>query len=821
MTTTTAYEYKVEEGQAFLLKRLPAKDGKDRKQMYRVGPLLSTIQNVTGHDHKDGKPEESRRKTITQKHSQFSGEQVLAVDDNDVKILSQYNELGQVVAEIVAPEDEDGFEAERTYSYMLCPNNGSWDTPADERAWQTRTDVNGVTTRTDVDGRGLVLAEWREDWDNNGGTKPEEFRQLYSARYDVLGQLREETEHDWRPGKPDLLLKTGYEIDGWWQQSVTINPDGSRTVEQNDPVGPGPRVHDGRVTKSWREWTGASPKKTGEVETRLNKADAPVWVERRDLDEKQVSLQTTRYDGLARNALQTTGEGAMARITGLAYDWLNRPTHETRPKAISYSDDPTALTTSVVERQYAPHTREDLQTRIDVTEVVDRQRKTEARVLGSRKIDGLGRLESEDIGGRERTLHYKPGERQPERVITPEGQIDYTYELRLSEKPMSRGLGAGILQANVSYDYDKINARLKGWDLPAQDGRPRQTLEREYFQTGQIKSETFTTYEGTTPVLAHKMAYVYSHRGRLLEYTDVQGQVQVNDYDAHGRLTLTTLHAPAPDPEKPEERGAVLLETTFSYDNLGRQDGFITTDNVTGEYLETKLVFDEFDREVRRTFIGKDFAQTLVQAYDDVDAMISRVLRQGVDDQGDVIRTETYAYDLRQRLIEYTCSGDDTAYWPQDPYGNYISGQSFKFDGLDNIREVITKFVGGENTATYLFENADPVQLSGVENTHASYPESIVLSYDGNGNMISDEAQPPRTLKYDHLNRLLSVKGEEGEVDYYYTPLDYLFATEQSGKQELRFYREDELVNVGDTTLVKQKGQPLAELTSQSDAQAS
>jgi YD repeat-containing protein len=786
---------------------------------FRAEPVLVTTQTVTGHDHEDGRPEDSRRKTVTSEHSQFTGEQVLAVDDNDVRIRTEHNELGQVVAEIVAPEDKDGYEARRIYSYALCPNNGSWENPVDEEAWQARIDVNGVTTRTHVDGLGRVVAEWREDWDNNDGAKPDDLRQLSSASYDPLGQLLYETEHDWRPGQADLTLRTAYEYDGWGQQAVTVGPDGVRVVEQNDPVGPGAQVHDGRVTKSWREWTGSGAKKTGVSETRMNKADAPVWVQRRGLDEKPVSLQTTLYDGLARVAQQTTGENATARVTAFAYDAFDRATHETRPKAISYSDDPDALTTSVVQRQYALHSREDLQVAIDVTEVGDGQRKQAPRVLGIRSIDGLGRLAHEDIGGRVRTLSYKPGERQPEKVITPEGQIDYTYELRLSEKPMTRGLGTQVQQSDVVYDYDKINARLNGWEVPAQGGNPLQTLQREYYQTGQLKRETFARHEGASPV-THTMAYVYSHRGRLLEYTDVLGQVQVNGYDAHGRLMSTTMYAPG---QKEGEKGEVLLETSFHYDELGRMYLHKTRDTKTGQTLDTLLTFDEFDRETHRTFTAEGFAQTLVQTYDDADAMRSRALTEGSDGRGQEIRMETYEYDLRQRLIEYRCTGDQR---PLDPYGNAMTGQSFKFDGLDNIREVITTFDGGSNTATYHFENDDPVQLSRITNTHTTgagkYPVEIKLAYDRNGNLINDEEQ--RTLKYDHLNRLLSVQGQDVEVRYHYDALDILIGTEQGDVRQQRFYRGNELVSQtgtdGDVSFVKGGEQIIAEMTHERDPNA-
>ncbi|UVL17898.1 hypothetical protein LOY44_18060 [Pseudomonas sp. B21-044] len=111
--------------------------------------------------------------------------------------------------------------------------------------------------------------------------------------------------------------------------------------------------------------------------------------------------------------------------------------------------------------------------------------------------------------------------------------------------------------------------------------------------------------------------------------------------------------------------------------------------------------------------------------------------------------------------------------------------------------------------------------MSRITNTHTTgegkYPAEIKLDYDGNGNLVTDEEQ--RTLKYDHLNRLLSVQGPDVEVQYHYDPLDILIGTEQGDTKQQRFYRGNELVSQtgtgGDISFFKGGEQIIAEVTSE------
>ncbi|MCH7420324.1 RHS repeat domain-containing protein, partial [Pseudomonas mosselii] len=756
-----------------------------RRTLLANEPVLTTFQTVTGWDHKEGgSPEESRQKSITLTHSLLTGEPVLNADDNDVQIHYEYDELRRVTAETVAPDDE-AYEATRHYTYTLCSKPG-------EQAQQTRVDVNEVTTRTTLDGLNRVVKEERQDKDFDAGS----YRLLYTAVYNTLGQLTEQTEYDWHE-ETLVPLKSTFEYDIWGQQRTVTGPDNVKVVEETDPVGTAESK--GKRVLTWREeGTGANPKKTGVTETWFNRFDEPDRIERRDLRERRLSLQTNGHDGLGRLVEQVVGD-TVRRTTQFAYDHFNRNLQTTLPDG------------ALVKRTYAEHSAEDLPISIAVQESAV----AEAKELGTQGFDGLGRMALSTTGGREQAYAYDAGVRKPKTVTTPEGEIHYTYELKLSENPESRVLGATAGELPVVYDYDKKNARLKGWTMPAQGERPWQKLEREYYQTGQIKSETWTQHasgdEGAPPIgEPQAQHYVYSHRGRLLSYTDVLGQIQTNDYYPTGQLQKTTLK---------DKAGKVLLETDFTYYELGQLKSHTTHDRETGQSLVTELKYDEFDRETERKFTAGSMVQTLVQEYDDVDALKKRTLSEGREN----LRVEVYEYDERQRLETYTFTGrgvDNDPYQPQDPYGNYITRQKFKFDALDNITEVVTDFVGGSNTAAYHFENEDPAQLSRITNkptdpasrTLNGYPAEIPLHYDENGNLVVDEQG--RTLKYNALNQLLSVSEDtQPIVSYVYNPQNILMAAD--GEQ--RFYLGDELTTLktedGGTRISTSPAGPLAEIT--------
>ncbi|MEB0207281.1 sugar-binding protein [Pseudomonas sp. CCC3.1] len=647
-------------------------------------PVVQTVQTVTGYDNES--------KIITLQYSLFSGQPVLTRDDNDIEILYTYDALQRVTSETVAPNDAQ-YSASRYYSYSL--------TSADnQRASQLSTNVKGVQTRSYVDGLNRPVQEERHDADN-----PESngiFRMTYEATYNALGDMSSETNYDWR-GTENIPLLSTFDYDDWGQQQSVVGPDNVRAWEITDPIGSA--EWRGPIVRSWQESTLDSvPLRTGEVVAWMNLLGKVERVSRFFLNGTSYSIDKKEYDGLGRLAREIN---ALNHATAYEYDAFNRMTSRTLPGG------------AIEVREYARHSAEDLPTLIKVN----------SSVLGLQEFDGLDRMTKSVTGGRVQLYTYEEGQTQPRYVTTPSLQtIEYKYNPQLGEEPTQRILPDE--DSPAIYEYDPRNARMLNCSMSGKEGSK---LTREYFSTGQLKSESFEQNG-----VVNNMTYVHSLQGLLLSYTDVLGQVQNYEYDTAGRIISTRL--------------GDNLVSSFTYDGLGQTKTIATVDSSTTPALSViiELGYDEFGREILRKFDLNGTQQALAQTYSKADAIASRVLSEGET----LLRKETYEYEPRSRLQRYTCEGIQS---PVDPYGQVITKQEFFFDDLDNITRVITTSGDITNVARYFYEcDADPVQLTRILNTHDQiYPAEIVLDYDSHGNLRVDEAG--RTLEYDSLNRLKKV----------------------------------------------------------------
>ncbi|MEX5506350.1 RHS repeat domain-containing protein [Pseudomonas putida] len=705
-------------------------------------PVLVTEQQVTGFDHGelDAETGQPRHvcKVITLKDSMLIGQPLLNRDDNDVEIEYEYDALRRVVRETVSP-NEAAYTASRVYEYGLVSAPGG-------KALQSRVDVKGVAIRSYIDGLGRVASEERHDADAEDIRLHQVFRPRNAFTYDELGQLAEAIEYDWK-GDQQMPLATRYEYDDWGQQRCEIGPDGVKRFEEHDPIGSNP---DGQgpegnlpTQTSWSE-SADGTLNLGKTTTWLNLFEQPAQVQRFDLAGKQYAKHEYFYDGLGRNVREVDAGKAVTRSS---YDAFGRLV------------DQTLADRSVVHRDYAVHSSDDLPTRISVGGIV----------LGEQVFDGLNRMITSITGGRTRTMHYDPGQSKPCRVKTAAGNVlEYKYIPQLGEDPEVRRIPG----KQADYKFDPQNARLTWCKEEGEE------LTRAYFSTGEIKKETRTIGDETWA-----MEYGTSLLGRQLFYKDVLGQTQTYDYYPSGLLEQTALGT---------------TSSRFFYDGLSNTQCILTLDGTQG--LATELEYDHQGRECLRRFVflstlveapieGFAFAneavqalveeaglrvqgvQELVQEYSELDQITFKKLSEN----GSTLREETYKYDVRARLEEYRCEGV-LSHSPKDPAGKTIRYQYYEFDALDNITWVLTEFEEedgskGANEATYLFEYEDPAQLTGVKNTHADYAD-FTLEYDEDGNMKLDDKG--KTLTYDALGRLSSYDGS----GYSYDPLDRLAGQE-------------------------------------------
>ncbi|KPZ07012.1 YD repeat-containing protein [Pseudomonas tremae] len=667
---------------------------------------------------------DSHTRTLNLEHSLINGEPLLTVDDAKVEIRYTYDALERVTSETVAPGSD--YEATRRYAYTLVATEG-------ETAHQEITDVKGVTTCSYLDGLGRVFRETRQNADGADGNK--RMRDTYAARYDARGQLQQETRYDWLDENNKVLILTStFGYDDWGQQVSETGPDGVVAFQQTDlQLG-----SSGPVLREWRQTSHTETEKHGLTVTQLNLFEQPESVERIPQEGELVSRQLYRYDGLGRTVEEID---TLRHVNRYRYDAFDRMIEKTLP------DD------TVIRREYASHSIEDLPTAISVDDCV----------LGLQSFDGLERRYKAVTGGREQVFTFESGQTQPKTVLTASDQtIEYVYLPSLSDQPMQRRIVGS--EVSATYAYDVKDARLRSCE------EQKQALTRDYYSTGELKSETCTVDTQT-----RTMSYRYSLMGLLMEYTDVLGQVQKCTYDNAGRLIKTVLGQ---------------ITSTFLYDSLGQTCHIETLEGANK--VAVRLTYDEFGRETQRDFDLGDVQQVMTQAYDANDHMTQRTLVEG----GVLLRKEDFDYDRHGRLVLYTCSGSQL---PVDFYHKSIKSQVFRFDEFDNLSRVLTEFPDSSNLATYRYADPkiDPTQLLSVTNTHADYPE-LILSYDADGNLTQDEQG--RTLRYDALGRLLEVSGPSmpgkyREDAYRYDPLDVLAARESAQGVEQRFYQDGKPAN--------------------------
>lgn len=494
------------------------------------------------------------------------------------------------------------------------------------------------------------------------------------------------------------------------------------------------------VARTRTEWKEGG----GKTRTFINALEKPSRVERVDRSDVVREVTLYEYDGLGRCIQQTAADGA---VTCYTYDLAGRVLNTTLPDA------------TLVEKKYAAQSQGDYPTQISVN----------GYVVGTRTYDGLMRITTNQAGGRTERMVYEGSSRNAAQKSTAAGKtLQFTLDPLLEDGVISRSGSQASVAA--SHRFDPHTGLLQ------ESANALVQQRMEYGPSGRLSRESWVT-----ALDRFDSGQTYSLMGKPIGYTDVSGTVRTCVYDQTGRLTGIT-QGPAAIPA--QER----ITATYSYDAQEQVKRITVSDPRSGLSLVTDLDYDDFGREIlRRSSQGNDVVE-VAQSFGPGDRLSQRTLKSN-----GVLRDETFAYDLRGRLTRYACQGQQA---PVDAQGKVILSQDFTYDGLDNIRQVVTHFAGGENTATYRYDLADKTQLSGVSHSHPDYASAhSTFRYDDDGNLLNDAYG--RQLIYDELGRLESVaSADAGSVlaRYRYDASDRLHAVERAGQKPCRrFYRAEQL----------------------------
>jgi len=597
------------------------------------------------------------------------------------------------------------------------------------------TDTHGVRKRLHLDGDGRTLRTEVEDLDNAPGV----FREILSTRYNALGQVEQETSLDWLPGQAEpISLTTRYEYDGWGNRSITYRPDGTTQYSLYDPV-----------TLKGRQWVRSTDNtKSVEVVTLLNGLGSVIRSEQLHPNGGVVFAQDVSRDGLDRVIAQSDIVPlADPIITRTRYDLQGRVSSKTLPD------------NTVVNWSYAAHSDDDHLEAVDVVTPQGTQ-----FLLGTKTYDGLGRERSVEVGGRQQLQQYTAGQMPPVSSTTARGDsIAYQYQKHLNNQL----IGINDSTGQSEFTYTPHDAQL----LTASGGLGQ--MAWTYSPAGKPESQTWTV-DGET----HSSQWRYSLSGLPVCVTDFAGIELTLEYDEFGRVVAQSTES---------------LTVTFAYDGFSRVQSIVTRDLTQNRSLTQTLDYDALGREMTRTITSSEAGQTWSQAltYTARNQVQSRTWQAGALP----LSHETYAYDSRGRLVEYTTNGPNSS---ADPFGNVLCSQAFTLNALDGYQKVVSVYADGtQDDAVFTYSDADPTQIKQVTHTHTSWPKLIEPSYDAHGNVTRDGLG--RELTWDAQNRLVNVTEGLGSAEYLYDPLGQIGEIDLDGEKRRLFYQADTVTNERDS----------------------
>ena len=619
-------------------------------------------------------------------------------------------------------------------------NTTRWEYGIDERCpVTTEKDASGNQIRHYFDGCGRGISKQRFDTDDT-----KQWFDIVSRQYDALGQYQVGAGLDWVTAGTDdpesFVVEVSAAYDHWGNQSQLSFSDDTRLRTEANPVQ--------LITRKYSQ--GGTPESqtvSGSTITILDsQSQLPVRKEMQDAAGAEQGVQKYVYDGLNRLREEEDERGNITR-----YDYDNFGREARRELADG----------TIVEREYAAHLSDSQVTLIRITGPDDTG-ETQTRTVGTREYDSLGRLTLEAVGGRITTYDYNDASQVPSKVTLPSGEtLLYTYIPELSDAVASLTAG-GLTQ---KFEYDPLTGDL----LKATEGDTEDV--NIWNCSGNLKQERFIRQDNP-----RQADYISTLTGEALAYTDVTGRQTRYIHNEYGMITGITDDS---------------LTVTLDYDAMKRLTTQVVSDPVAGTFLTTRLAYDDFNREITRT-LTDDAGNTLTveQTWLPNGLMSTRLTRQA----GTILKDEQYDYDSRNRLTRYTVSGSMP---PPDAYGYLLAAQTYQYDALNNLTEVVTTLADGStDIATFHYQNKrDPMQLSRVTHTHPAYPQVIDLQYDACGRMIKDEAA--RTLTYDATGRLIGISdNDKGSGTYGYDALNKLISQQVSiGDTRQLYYRGSELVN--------------------------
>lgn len=688
------------------------------------------------------------------KRSCYSGKLVSLTEFLGAQYNFYYDTAGRFLRKVKF-EGNDKYEMTTTAEYNISTDS---DKP---NLSTTFTDYNNSVTRLSHDAQGRVISIEKSAIEQIN----KDFATVLTRNYDSLGRLLYETVFDSYINSSGSVesfeINVKNECDNWGKPcaynffSDSDNPDGSvyqRRGFQYTPI-------DNIFNRYIRAESGNVSLNT---KVFLNNMYKPETVIHYDVEGNEYSRSYSYYDGLKR-LRQSVDE--MGYTTVYEYDDFDRAYKST------FADG------TVIVNEYAPQFSLDIVQKITVIDKYG-----VSNEVGSREIDGLGRVKNVTVGGRHEVYTYIDSTLEPNTFTDSLNRVfTYTYDPLLDNAitHVKASYDDQIINQNYTYFYDRGLL-----DTATEDDKKANSYT--WFTSGQMDTETVLNDLGTkVPV------YTWSVLNKPVSYTDIADNAQWSSYYVSGVRVV-----------KPETITDPVVTLSFDYDEFGRlytQNAELTDGSAN---LETKITYDDYGREYVRT-ITPDSGEkiTITTHYYENNQVFTVKIEQG----SETLSYNEYYYDTRNRIQLHKCSGNVL---PKDGYGQAFTSQEFEYDSLNNIKTCTTVNESGvTDTAEFIYINSsigttnsyinseDPTQLTSIKHSgNPAYPTVINLAYYSDGRLKCDEAG--RTLTYDASGRLISVEASDGtQARYGYDGLNNLIYQSVSSKEQYLYYRGSQLVN--------------------------
>lgn len=446
-----------------------------------------------------------------------------------------------------------------------------------------------------------------------------------------------------------------------------------------------------------------------------------------------VIVESFRYDGLNRQvSCERTGNEA----TRYEYDEFDRIVTEegdlSGRKSLSY----------------AQHTIATLQESVSIDGVS----------VSQTRYDGLDRRICSTTNGVAKIFDYQGSSswNYPKKVSIVNGRsFVFEYSAQLDKPLVRRSSGTSqaphdSLVRRFSYDLRGGSLNKSTSEVQFSDvGYPisiNSDFEYDLFNNESRKKVTFVQQD-KDPFTLQDQVLVSTTAGRHLSLVsrDTGGDVsgELRRYNSNGSLSRVEFSV----------YGSPQASGDYTYGADGQLQSVLLTSKSLGEgsvVVERSFVYDDLARVAEiwyrlvtpsnpSTLDKKTPIARLLFEYNSLN-LIANVSYGFFNSGNNLSATEMYEYDGRGILKKW--SRDKDGILCVDGFGNRIVSQDFDVNVFGELKSVETTFDDGvTNVMSYFYDNQGaPTQLSKITNTAVDkgYPEEILLSYDVEGNALSE-----------------------------------------------------------------------------------